>query len=94
MGAFIVGRRFQYVGTAFDPRSAELDEFLTSLSPWKELATRMAMLGFYELLRRDPEWRRRVDGLMESMSPDELAEIHKEAHRLAERLKAEAARSP
>ena len=79
------------MATAIDPRSAELEEFLTGLSPGKELATRMAMRGLYDVLRSDLGWRRRMDKLMEGLSPDELAEIHEEANWLAQRLKAERA---
>lgn len=76
--------------TALDPRSAELEGFLTSLPLGKELATRMAMRGVFDVLRGDSEWRRRIDELKEGLTPDELAEIFEEADRLARRLKAEA----
>jgi hypothetical protein len=77
------------MATAVDPRSEELERFLTSLPPRKELATRMAMRGAFDVLRGDREWRRRTDGLKEGLSPDALAEILEEADRLAARLKAE-----
>ena len=77
------------MATVVDPRSAELEEFLAGLPPKKELATRMAMRGVFDALRSDPNWRQRIDELMEGLSPDELAEIRDEANRLAERLKGE-----
>lgn len=77
------------MASAVDPRSEELEEFLIGLPPRKELATRMAMRGIFDVLRSDPKWRQRVVELMAGMSPDELAEIRDEADRLAERLKAE-----
>lgn len=72
-----------------DPRSPDLEDFLTGLPPRKELLTRMAMREVYDHCRSDRRWHDRLNELMEGITPHEMSDILDEADKLAERLRTE-----
>ncbi len=68
-----------------DPRCAELEAFLTSLTPRQELVRRWALMSAYPVCTTDSMWKGRIRVLLEDLGLDEdgLASALREASDLA-----------
>jgi hypothetical protein len=76
-----------------DPRCAELETFLRGLAPRQELVRRWALMALYRACSTDNGWQQRTRTLIDGLKLDEsgLAELMKEADRVAATLRAEIA---
>jgi hypothetical protein len=72
-----------------DPLSPEIDQWLRTLNPLQELATRYALRGLYPEVRANQKFTARIDELRAQLNPDEdqLADILTYARTIGDQLR-------